>query len=217
MNANGVVPVDKAGITHTEEKWDSDDLATVRIRVLQGHTKGVKCCQLIQNSQKVFSASTDCSIRIWNFSTGKCLKSYNNIHTVNISSAHSTPDGTRFLSCGWDKKLKYWDAETGKCLLEKTHDDFLTCCQISHQEKLIAVGSDLGKALRVYDLDSGNAVHDIKDYHESSLTNVKFAPADDKVITTSMDKTAKFFDLIMGNTTIKLDAPNVGSPSLCPS
>ncbi|XP_005093569.1 WD repeat-containing protein 88 [Aplysia californica] len=185
-------------------KWDSEDLATVRIKVLQGHSESVNSCQFIQNTQKIFSASEDCSIRLWNFRTGKCIQTYDNLHEVNIPQAHSLPDGSKFLTCGWDKKLKLWDAETGQCILEKTHEDFLTCCQVSHDEKMIACGSDLGKALRVYDLQSGECIFDCKGLHESSITSCKFAPADDKVITTSMDRSAKFFDLVTGTPTIKL-------------
>ncbi|BFZ13208.1 hypothetical protein BsWGS_16247 [Bradybaena similaris] len=196
------VPVVEPSVNN--EKWDNDDLATVRIKILRGHTASVGSCQLIQNSQKVFSASDDCSVRLWDFTTGECLRYNDNLHTINISQAHATSNGSKFVTCSWDKKIKYWDTETGKCILEKTHDDFLTCCRISHGEKLIATGSDLERTLRVYDVESGLQVYDIKGHHEGTLTSIRFAFTDDKVITTSMDKATKFFDLVMRNTTIKL-------------
>lgn len=123
---------------------------------------------------------------------------------MNIPQAHCLPDGSKFLTCGWDKKLKYWDAATEQCLLEKTHDDFLTCCQISHNGKLAACGSDYSAALRIYDLETGECLYDVKGLHESSITSCKFSPGDDKVITTSTDRTAKFFDILTGTSTIKL-------------
>lgn len=187
-----------------QETWDSQDLATVRIKVLQGHNDSVNSCQFIQNNKTIFSSSTDCSVRFWNFKTAKCIKSFENLHEVNIPHAHSVPDGSRFLTCGWDKKLKLWDTETGQCILEKTHNDFLTCCQISHDEKLVACGSDYNAALRVYDVKSGECLFNEKDMHDSSITSCKFSPRDDKIITTSTDRTAKFFDLVSGTTTIKL-------------
>ena len=43
------------------------------------------------------------------------------------------------------------------------------------------------------------------DLHASTITNVMFAPDDDKIITTSMDKTTKFFDLKTKKVTIQLE------------
>jgi len=187
-----------------QQEWDSEDLATVRIKVFQGHTDGVNSSQFIQNTETIFSASSDCSVRLWNFKTGKCINSFENLHDVNIPKAHCVPDGSKFLTCGWDKKLKFWDAETGQCILEKSHEDFLSCCEISHDEKLLACGSDYRGALRIYDLQSGECIYDMKDLHDSQVTSCKFTPGDDKVITTSSDRTAKFFDLLSGTQTIKL-------------
>ncbi|KAH9519171.1 hypothetical protein Btru_074887 [Bulinus truncatus] len=195
----------KSELNHAVEKWDNNDLAKVRIRLLRGHLDSVNSCQFIEEADIVFSASSDCSVKLWNFKTGECIKSFDDLHATSISKAHCTPDGSRFLSCGWDKKLKYFDTETGKCILERCHSDYLTCCQISHNGKLLSVGSDLNKSLKIYDAENGELVHDLKDYHKSTITSVKFCPSDDKVITTSRDYTAKFFDLVTSTNTITLE------------
>ncbi|XP_059140852.1 WD repeat-containing protein 88-like [Physella acuta] len=187
------------------EKWDNEDLAKVRIKVLKDHTDSVTSCQYIQESQKAASASTDCSVKLWNLKTGECIKTYEDLHTVNISQTHFMLDGSKFLTCGWDKALKFSDAETGKCLLQKCHEDFLTCCQLSHDGKLMAVGSDMSCSLKIYDVDSGALIHNLENFHKSSITSVKFAPDDDKIITTSSDRTAKFYDLLTGTTTLNLE------------
>lgn len=43
------------------------------------------------------------------------------------------------------------------------------------------------------------------DMHESTITSCVFAPADDKVVTTSMDRTSKFYDLRSNKVTIQLE------------
>ncbi|KAK0051368.1 WD repeat-containing protein 88 [Biomphalaria pfeifferi] len=187
------------------EKWDNNDLAKVRIRLLRGHLDSVNSCQFIEDADIVFSASSDCSVKLWNFRTGESIKSFNELHNNTITQAHCKPDGSRFLSCGLDKKLKYVDVETGKCILDKNHTDFLTCCRISHNGKLISVGSDLNNSLTIYDVESGDTVCELKDYHKSTITSIKFSPSDDKVITTSRDYTAKFFDLVTSTNTISLE------------
>uniref|UniRef100_A0A2C9KQD4 Uncharacterized protein n=1 Tax=Biomphalaria glabrata TaxID=6526 RepID=A0A2C9KQD4_BIOGL len=142
------------------EKWDNNDLAKVRIRLLRGHLDSVNSCQFVEDADIVFSASSDCSVKLWNFRTGESIKSFNELHNNTITQAHCKPDGSRFLSCGLDKKLKYVDVETGKCIVN---------------------------------------------YHKSMITSVKFSPSDDKVITTSRDYTAKFFDLVTSTNTISLE------------
>lgn len=70
---------------------------------------------------------------------------------------------------------------------------------------MIAIGSDLAKSLRLYDIESGELIQELKDFHKSSVTSLRFAPGDDKVMTTSMDRTTKFFDLVSGINTITLE------------
>ena len=50
-----------------------------------------------------------------------------------------------------------------------------------------------------------NVVYLCADYHKSSLTTCSFSPDDSRVITTSTDRTAKFYDLHSQTCTIKLE------------
>ena len=43
-----------------------------------------------------------------------------------------------------------------------THKDMLTCCRISHDGRLLCVGSDLFRELSIYDLSSGELVQQVK-------------------------------------------------------
>ena len=53
--------------------------------------------------------------------------------------------------------------------------------------------------------DHYNVVYLCADYHKSSLTTCSFSPDDSRVITTSTDRTAKFYDLHSQTCTIKLE------------
>jgi WD40 repeat protein len=42
------------------------------------------------------------------------------------------------------------------------------------------------------------------DLHKNTITSCKFLPKYDRIVTTSMDKTSKFYDLISNKTTLSL-------------
>lgn len=81
----------------------------------------------------------------------------------------------------------------------------LTCCRLSNSGNLVCVGSDMFRELFVYDPRTEDIVVQIRNYHKTSLTSCSFTPDDTRVITTSTDRTAKFFDLRSMTNTIKLE------------
>ena len=53
-------------------------------------------------------------------------------------------------------------------------------------------------------LDSIFILISILDLHQSSITSCGFSPQNDRIVTTSMDKTTKFFDIVAKKITISL-------------
>ncbi|PVD21137.1 hypothetical protein C0Q70_19303 [Pomacea canaliculata] len=186
-------------------KWEHEDLAKVRIKVLRSHTDAVNKCQFFAGDRHILSASADCSIKVWDTQKGSVLHSLNDAHTINAAEAHCVQDGSRFASCGWDKNVHVWDMETKKKLWSATRSSIVTCCKISSDGRLVCVGSDLDHGLTVFDASSGEILHDFKDHHKSSLTSCVFSPDNTRIVTTSMDRTAKFFDLRSSKCTITLE------------
>ncbi|KAK3592529.1 hypothetical protein CHS0354_039876 [Potamilus streckersoni] len=184
--------------------WEHEDLATVRIKVIRGHSDAVNSCQYLRDDQRILTASSDRSIKLWTTDAGKLAHSFESAHSHIITEARATKDGKRFLSGSWDKSVKAWDTEAGKILWTGHHEGAVMCCKLSHDGKLAASGSDLDNTLIVWETDTGKIVHKIPGMHSSSITSCIFSPNDDKVCTTSMDRTAKFFDLKSCATTIKL-------------
>ncbi|KAL8591238.1 hypothetical protein ACOMHN_017562 [Nucella lapillus] len=204
--------------TNQVAKWEHEDLAKVRIKVFRGHTDVVNKCQFFCDESRVLSASKDCSIKVWDPKLGTELQTIDNAHTISAADAHCFEDGLTVASCGWDKCVHYWDLEKAVRIWSAHHPDILTCCQISHDGRLLCVGSDLFHQLFVYDLTSGEVVQQIKDYHKKQLTSCCFSPDDTRVITTSTDGTAKFYDLKTETCTVKLGghANAISSCSITP-
>ncbi|XP_064640504.1 WD repeat-containing protein 88-like [Lineus longissimus] len=185
--------------------WEHQDLAQVKIRVLRGHEDAVKTCQFCFDDKKILSASYDKSIRLWDFETGALIHKYDSGHVQYVSGARMSPCNSRFASCGWDKRLNIWDVETGEILWTGDHHGIVTCCDYSSDGGLIVTGSDLDFKVRVWDARSGKVVKEMKDLHKSTITSCQFSPMNDRIVTTSMDKTTKFFDMKSEQTTLTLE------------
>ena len=59
--------------------------------------------------------SADQTVRLWEVSTGQCLKTLSG-HTNKILSVAFSPDGEALATGSVDATLKLWDVQTGDCL-----------------------------------------------------------------------------------------------------
>ena len=62
------------------------------------------------------SGSSDKTLRLWDASTGQCVRTFEG-HTEHVTSVAFSPDG-RFCLSGSDDQatLRLWDASTGQCV-----------------------------------------------------------------------------------------------------
>ncbi len=113
----------------------------------------------------------------------------------------------------------------------------VTYCDISFDDKIVMSVSDIDFLIFMWDLKTGNIIKKIdsiiriyyfsnwfkiiyklfiKDLHYSTITSCKFLPSNDRIITTSMDKTCIIYDLIVNKPTITLSGhTGVVSNSSC--
>jgi len=95
----------------------------------------------------------DSTIKIWELSTGKCLRSLPG-HANGVEALSISRDGRKMLSGGADRILRLWDTETGSLRAEmEGHALAVTCCSISPDGKNAASGSKDG-TIRLWNLAS---------------------------------------------------------------
>lgn len=186
----------------------------VKIKEIRAHNDAVNSCEYIYNDDKILTGSSDKTVKIFNVDDGSCMNTYSTGHEGIITEARSSPDVSRFLTSSWDKSVRLFDSQTGTMLWSGQHNGMVMTCKISPDGTLMASGSDLDNCLTIRDLHSGEVIHTFPDYHKSTITSVIFAPDSDKVITTSMDRTTKFFDLRSCKSTIHLQG-HINIASCC--
>lgn len=86
------------------------------IRVLKGHTNFVFSANFNpQTSYQVASGGFDCTVRIWDVKSGRCVRAID-AHSEPVTSVHFIRDGSIIVSGSHDGSCKIWDARTGSCL-----------------------------------------------------------------------------------------------------
>ncbi|CAF2036189.1 unnamed protein product [Rotaria magnacalcarata] len=186
-------------------EWVHESSAQVEIKLYHGHTGPVKSCQLIENKNWLITGSNDNTARIWDFQSGKEIHRYKLNHDMAaIPAVRINQEATRLYSCGWDKTVRCFDVETGKEIWKGVHEHIVTNCHISHDGKSLCSGTDLDSVLSIWDTATGVMSSRIPNVHESTITSCQFNISDDRIITTSTDKTTKFFDLVTHRSTMTL-------------
>src|SRR5437588_124684 len=80
-----------------------------------GHTQGITSLSFSPDGNLLASASNDNTIKIWDVTTGRELRTYARHKNLALSVAWSS-DGGRVASGDCDTKIHIWDPETGNTL-----------------------------------------------------------------------------------------------------
>jgi WD40 repeat protein len=105
------------------------------------------------NSRQLVSASCDCTVKIWDAETGKCMQMLEG-HGQAVRSVVFSHDSRRLASASRDRTVKIWDANTAKCLQTlEGHETFKIAFD--------PTGSYLFTDLGLVPLDNPSSVHSI--------------------------------------------------------
>lgn len=151
--ANGIIFFGSSS-THQIKRWDLEKRGS--LDPLEGHKHSIR--SLVAAEGKLCSASCDGMIKIWNLTTGDCLKTliannWNNSRVVAGFTALNFTDGLLYSgsTCG---EICMWDIETGECLGTFTGNSAGIRYLIIVDGKLIS--SSYNKVIRIHDFKARN-------------------------------------------------------------
>ncbi|KAI9889662.1 MAG: protein with putative role during mitosis [Vezdaea aestivalis] len=119
----------------TIKLWDPSD-EYKNIRTLPGHDHSVSAVRFISNGTTggpatgnlLVSASRDKTLRMWDVSTGYCVKTLRG-HADWVRTVEPSFDGRWLLSAGNDQTARIWDASTGEAKATFLgHEHVIECC-----------------------------------------------------------------------------------------
>jgi len=222
------IGVGQSDFDFTVRVWDLD--SGRELRGLQGHTNWVTSVHFSPDGQRVLSGSYDHSVRLWEVETGKELRRFLG-HTDRIRSVALSPNGRRALSGGYDKMVRLWHVETGEEMLRfRNHQHWVISVAFSPDGRQAASGS-YDKTVRLWSCERGSwfgavtrlaqpaggrELHCFQG-HEHSVTGVAFLPDSRHLLSGSMDKTLRLWDIRTVREVRRLQGHTMGITSLAVS
>ncbi|GJH18427.1 TIR domain-containing protein [Caballeronia novacaledonica] len=161
-----------------------------------GHTGGVLSARFSADGNRVVTASSDGTARVWDADTGKPVGAPMK-HGDVVKSSSFSADGKRVVTASEDKTARVWDAGTGKPVGEPMkHGDVVNSSSFSADGKRVVTASE-DKTARVWDAGTGKPLGEpVK--HDGPVYSASFSADGKRVVTASWDKTARVWDADTG-------------------
>jgi mitogen-activated protein kinase organizer 1 len=111
------------------------------VHTLEGHTGPVHVVRYNVGSKYLLSGGQDRTIRLWNASSGKEIKTYKGGHAYEVLGVCVSPDNARFGSCGGDKSVYLWDVTSGTVLRRlSAHSGRVNAVEFNKDGSILASG-----------------------------------------------------------------------------
>ncbi|KAJ5733908.1 Nuclear distribution protein nudF 1 [Penicillium malachiteum] len=204
----------------TIKLWDPAD-EYKNIRTLPGHDHSVSAVRFIpsgaagspMSGNLLVSASRDMTLRIWDVTTGYCVKTLQG-HAAWVRDVSPSPDGRFLFSAGDDQIPRLWDVSSGETKATFLgHDHYIECVAFapstsyphlaplaglkkpppasSSAEFVASGGRD--KTIRLWDA-RGNLIKTLVG-HDNWVRGLVFHPGGKYLLSVADDKTLRCWDL----------------------
>ncbi len=121
------------------------------------------------------TCSTDQTIKLWDWQTGKCLRTLIG-HTNWVFSIAYSPDGQILASASHDQTVRIWDVKTGECRhICVGHTHLVSAVAFSPDGQFVASGSQ-DQTVRVWDVKTGECIRMLRAkrlYEGMNITGMK--------------------------------------------
>jgi WD40 repeat protein len=167
-----------------------------RCRILSGHESWVLSVTFSPDGKVLATSSADQTIRLWDVSTGECLKTFLG-HKGLIWSVAFSLDGKTLASACEDQTVRCWNIDTGECYQTlQGHNSLVWSVAFNPQNKLLASAS-VDQTIRLWDMITGQCINVLQG-HKSSVWSVAFSPDGKTLVSGSNDETIKLWNVNSG-------------------
>jgi len=143
------------------------------VQSLQGHTDGIWCLILYDESSKLITASEDTSIKIWDIKSCECIQTLlghsREVYCLKILKNEKLASGAN------DNKIKIWDLTKFVCLLTlEGHREYVMCLEELSDGWLVSGSGDL--TLILWPLDENKEHSSVFNAHARGIRCLKLLP-----------------------------------------
>ncbi|XP_019163947.1 PREDICTED: cleavage stimulation factor subunit 50-like isoform X2 [Ipomoea nil] len=142
------------------------------------------------------TASKDGAIRLWDYASGKCVRSIVAHGTVEATSANFTKDQRYVLSCGKDSSVKLWEVGTGrlaKQYLGAVHTKSQFQAVFNHTEEFVLSIDESSNEIVVWDTLTAKIVCRFPSNHVGVPRWIEHSPTEAAFVSCGIDESVKFW------------------------
>lgn len=163
---------------------------------LECHDASVYQVAFMPDGSHLVTASFDHTLRLWNLSTRKAVRTFQG-HTDLVLSLAVSPDGKLLASGSQDKTVKLWDVSSEMPIANLTgHEAQVYGVAFSPDGKRLASAAN-DKTVRLWDVEQKKAIRTLST-QDSGVYSVQFTPDGKSVLTGGADKTVRLLDVETG-------------------
>lgn len=163
---------------------------------LEGHQGWVVSLAFNPKGTLLASSSSDCTVKLWNTNTGRCLYTLSD-HSQEVWSVEFSADG-RTLATGCDDALvRLWDVETGQCqqIMCGHESEVLSLAFSLDGQKLLSASQD--GTIRLWNLQTGSTERVYRG-HEDGIRSIAVSPDGKTFASGSGDRTIRIWNIETG-------------------
>ncbi|MGH3810866.1 MAG: NACHT and WD repeat domain-containing protein [Pseudonocardiaceae bacterium] len=168
-------------------------LVTSQLRaVLRGHDEIVAAVAWSPDGQRLATASSDRTARIWDPTSGSEIAALHG-HTDRVWSVAWSPDKQRLATASGDRTVRIWDPDSGsEIAVLHGHNDWVRGVAWSPDGQHLATASS-DRTIRIWDSHSGSEIA-VLHGHNEGVRGVAWSPDGQRLATTSSDRTIRIWD-----------------------
>lgn len=175
--------------------WLYDVESRRELRRFTGHKQPINCAAFTPDGQRLVSASSDGTLRVWDVVTGSTLRTIEIGGKGAVRTLAVAPDGRRLVTGDTDSGLRLWDLETGEeeYTLRPAHTGAVRAVAFSPDGTQVFSGGD-DFLVRLWQADTG-ALRRHFTGHSGPVTCVAFLPDGQRAVSGSNDGTIRIWRL----------------------
>eukprot|EP01083_Nonionella_stella_P050644 134645_1 len=205
FNRNGSCLV-SGGADTVVKQWRTD--SPKLMNDFRGATQAIMSVSVSTDSSMVLAAGNDRTARIWSVRTCRVLSTLTG-HENKIYACCFNLDSSRVISGSFDRTLRIWDVSSG--YTKKVIMCISSCNNIAlSPDGQIVASAHLDGHVRLWSVDSGEAIQDISGIHKQQTTSVSYAPSgcSPLMATNSKDSRIQLIDVRTYEVVNTLSHPN---------
>lgn len=163
---------------------------------LEGHQNTIKSVVYSPDGTMLASASADGSVKLWNSTTGKQIKTLTQ-NENGLTRVVFSPDGKILAFVSNNNTVRLWDVAIGKPTFTLTgHQSKVNNITYSPDGKTLATASN-DNTIKLWDVATTKLISTLTG-HTSKVNNVTYSPDGKILASTSNDNTIKLWDINTG-------------------